>query len=777
MAVRDLFISIGQSNAGPKADYATWQLLHPGLAVDFTALSSSFNQGAYTDRFVLPGNFPGLELVNLKGRAVQAIRYLHCFHPGCTSLIGGYTYPHTTRITAATVIAGVAGSALTLSTTFQYDPTGQTFTRKGYGTSHVVAFWSALVPNQVLLQPAFDPEPLVGEELEHPITAGANSPDALTLRLTPLMGGDYGTAVLSGTPYGTSWRGSLKGARIRSTSGPNNGEWRWVDEITLNAGVTSDAGLPCVELTVTEAWDNTPADGASFVIEPPPLADGTAVPWEEWAYWLPWSPLEGQALEAEITITAASSPSAGVVRLACTNTTVSAGNKIQVLGTTDYDGEHIVIATTAASVDIYETFTSTKTGALRRFGKLNPYPPGFNYPSHHEIPVLYQPFPGPTFMYGGSAAFASARAAYHIGVASRLHESLGAPVYVLSLAVDGVTLSHNELYAAAVQGFAWFDPKQQTSWAPGEPNGCFARFVALLRAGVNAAAAQGDTLRLRLVVAIQGEGDASFEWSAIRYKDALTRFVAELRDACVDAGVWTEPVHTLPVIWPQISTSPWPFAATVNAAISDVVAADPYMRTFSTADLTKITGDTAHYDAVGITNLELRVVDAWRDLSTAPGADDDALWSAVKARYDSRGLVQLTNIRDRAATTIDDTVGREAAASVISLWPAHVQSVYDSADAQHVEVAVLGVIALLWRRGGASSAIEQVKWEEVFGPEGLTMKLKRTGARGRMAPASNSGVSQAPERTSDGSRVRDWADRESLPPGVLARRASAGDDV
>jgi len=774
MAVRDLFISIGQSNAGTQADYATWQLLHPGLAVDFAALSSDYAQGSYTDRFVMPGNFPGYELVNLKGRAVQAIRYLHAFHPGCTSLVGGFCYPHTTRVTAATVLAGIPGTAVTMSTTFQYDPTGQVFTRRGYGTQHTVAFWSALAPNQVLLTPAFDPVAVAGEELDYPITAGTNSPNATTLRLTPLIGGDYGTAIISGTPYGTTWRGSLKGARIRCTSGANSGDWRWCKDIALNSGVTSDAGLPCVELTVTEAWDSTPADGDAFVIEPPPLADGSAVPWQEWAYWLPWSPLEGQALEAEITVTGASSPSSGVVRLACTNATVVAGNKIQLVGTVDYDGEHVVVAATPTSVDIYETFTSTKTGVIRRFGKQNPYPPGFNFPSHHEIPVLYQPFPGPTFMYGPSAAFDSARAAYHVGVASRLHEALGGPVYVLSLAVDGTTLSHNELYAAAVNGFAWFDPKQQTSWAPGEPNGCFARFVALLRAGVNAAAAQGDTLRLRLIVGVQGEGDASFEWSAIRYKDALTRFVAAVRQACVDAGVWTDPARTIPFVWPEISTSPWPFAATVNAAIREVVAADPYMRTFSTADLTKIVGDTAHYDAVGITNLELRVVDAWRDLSTSSGADFDALWEAVKARYDSRGLVQLTNIRDRAATTIDETVGREAAASVIALWPAHVQAVYDPNDTQHVEVAVLGVVAMLWRRGGSSSAIEQVKWDEVFGPEGLVQKLRRTGARGRAAPASNSGVRQAPEAVG-GVRVRDWADRESLPPGVLARRQSAED--
>lgn len=152
-----------------------------------------------------------------------------------------------------------------------------------------------------------------------------------------------------------------------------------------------------------------------------------------------------------------------------------------------------------------------------------------------------------------------------------------------------------------------------------------------------------------------------------------------------------------------------------------------------------------------------------------------ALWTAVKGSYDSDGLLELTNIRDRAATTIDDAVGEDAAQAVIDLWPAYAQEDYDSTDSMHVEVAKQGAIAMLWRRGGSASSIEQVKWEEVFSPEGLIAKVKRTGARGRQGPKSNSGVSQRSELTSNGQRVRGWSDPDSLPTGYLPNRRIAED--
>lgn len=146
-----------------------------------------------------------------------------------------------------------------------------------------------------------------------------------------------------------------------------------------------------------------------------------------------------------------------------------------------------------------------------------------------------------------------------------------------------------------------------------------------------------------------------------------------------------------------------------------------------------------------------------------------ALWTAVKASYDSDGLIALTNIRDRAATAVDDTVGQNAAQGVIDLWPAYAQVTYDAANALHVEAAKRATIAVLWSRGGTSATIAKVEWDEVFGDDGLIGRVRKTGARGRAAPLTNSGVQTAAEE-SHGRAVAGWSDREALPHGLLPSR-------
>ena len=148
------------------------------------------------------------------------------------------------------------------------------------------------------------------------------------------------------------------------------------------------------------------------------------------------------------------------------------------------------------------------------------------------------------------------------------------------------------------------------------------------------------------------------------------------------------------------------------------------------------------------------------------------LWTAVVAAYDGAGLVTLTNIRDRSASAVDTTVGQTAAQSVLDLWPSYAQIAYDSTDSRHVEIAIRGVIATLWERGGTSSAIAREKWAEVFGPEGLLVRLRRTEARGRQGPSSNSGVTQKAE-AAGGRNVRGWSEEASLPRRYMPRRVIA----
>lgn len=144
-----------------------------------------------------------------------------------------------------------------------------------------------------------------------------------------------------------------------------------------------------------------------------------------------------------------------------------------------------------------------------------------------------------------------------------------------------------------------------------------------------------------------------------------------------------------------------------------------------------------------------------------------ALWNAVKADYDQDGLVELTNPRARDAVAINDTVGLAAAQAVFNFWPIYAQAAFDSTIPQHLSIGEMGVIAVLWDRGGSSTTISQVRWDAVFGADGAVAKVKMTAARAHAVPASSSGVRTSSEVGADGRQVRPWADPAALPVAFL----------
>ena len=153
------------------------------------------------------------------------------------------------------------------------------------------------------------------------------------------------------------------------------------------------------------------------------------------------------------------------------------------------------------------------------------------------------------------------------------------------------------------------------------------------------------------------------------------------------------------------------------------------------------------------------------------------LWVSVVANYESEGLINLTNPRDNNATSITTAYGQTAAQEVIDLFPIYGQVTYDETSTLHVAVGRRATIAVLYSRGGTSSTIAEVEWTDVFGDSGIITKLKRTSARARQGPNSNSGVQQKSELTSSGGKVRGWSDPDSLPGGrsYLPRRTIAED--
>lgn len=141
------------------------------------------------------------------------------------------------------------------------------------------------------------------------------------------------------------------------------------------------------------------------------------------------------------------------------------------------------------------------------------------------------------------------------------------------------------------------------------------------------------------------------------------------------------------------------------------------------------------------------------------------LWASVEEHYQEDGLIDLTNINDRGATTVNTTAGENAAQSVLDLWDMYAQIEYDATKTTHIETARQGVIAMLWRRGGSSSSIAQVRWDEVFANDGLIGKLRATQPRGRQGPLSNNTGVVASNEAQHGA-IYSWSDPRSTPRGL-----------
>ena len=212
MAVRKFILTIGQSNGGTKASYADWGLLHPNMYVNFaSSVSSDDAEGAYSDTYTLPGTWPEFPTCSLKGAAVDSIRYLTFYNP-CATGIAYLTYPGTARVTAFDpAVTTSSQTALTTSLKWQYDPTGRTIVRERTGVTHTIGFWggsaAAALADQILVTPAFDPPPVIGEEFTYSIRTGIASSSGNYICIEPRFGDDFGTD--------GSWNGSLAGMRVR----------------------------------------------------------------------------------------------------------------------------------------------------------------------------------------------------------------------------------------------------------------------------------------------------------------------------------------------------------------------------------------------------------------------------------------------------------------------------------------------------------------------------------------------------------------------------------
>jgi hypothetical protein len=430
---------------------------------------------------------------------------------------------------------------------------------------------------------------------------------------------------------------AMAGLQIRCLTGANAGLTRSLSHAipTIPSG-THPFTTRLWRLFVTEDWTNVPQADDTYTILPPPAADNTAVPFDKWAYFLPACQFFGReaGLPSPLKITwdttnvqwDSVSPSPAI--------SIYAGCPVrlyEIAGVTSVGQAYIDKTYYAVQVKDNGSFGLSETydGAPVNFGgstvsallsweetftrKHNPAPPGFNYSNLQSAPVAYQPFRGGSVHATPLAG--QPKIAYHWGLAQRMAERLGEPLYVIDLSLSDTSLAESTVPTAAQSGGrGWHDPSSMTHWAAG-PTALRDRWVRHLDAAAIAAAREGVQLEVIGVVFVQGESDAATQELADRYYANLVGFKEFVRKTLKDLGWWSKEAHELPFLQPEVyprlqaGAALAPFT-TVSAAIKRAADEDPFSKSWSTSKYT-LGSDGKHYTGAG---MDLMAQDAFTRL-------------------------------------------------------------------------------------------------------------------------------------------------------------------
>lgn len=121
-----------------------------------------------------------------------------------------------------------------------------------------------------------------------------------------------------------------------------------------------------------------------------------------------------------------------------------------------------------------------------------------------------------------------------------------------------------------------------------------------------------------------------------------------------------------------------------------------------------------------------------------------ALWTQVKLIYDTQTLKELTNKRNPAGSSIDDTYGTRIATMAASWFQRKVQAEYDSTDDGHNEVAVWACYVMLRKVSGKFADIIE---REVQSVEEAMVNLRKIKGHGRVMPTTDSVLEMSTEDT------------------------------
>lgn len=273
MAVRKFILNIGQSNAGPSSDAASWWALHPNLDLRSTSpvvYATNFPRGAYSDTYAFPnGVFPNYGTVNVKGTAISSLRYLTFYDPMPT----GYAdYPNQLRVQTV-----VGSNGMTTQQFWASTMVGQTIVRRRTGVSYSIS--AGTFPGTALTVSAnFDPPLEAGEVFTHNWVASVGGSDTVFTH-TLLLGQEWAGA-------GTGYVSSLEGCWVRCVGVGVGGHTQNIGE---RRQIQSISGAFQNTITLATPFQQHVTAGDTFIVEPP---TGVAS-WDRWAYFLPWCPFEG----------------------------------------------------------------------------------------------------------------------------------------------------------------------------------------------------------------------------------------------------------------------------------------------------------------------------------------------------------------------------------------------------------------------------------------------------------------------------------------------------
>lgn len=277
------------------------------------------------------------------------------------------------------------------------------------------------------------------------------------------------------------------------------------------------------------------------------------------------------------------------------------------------------------------------------YGRVSPFPPGFDYPTFFPSMPYDQSFSPSDPVFGLASAI-------HLGVAEAMSEYFGDTVYVVKTNFGGSALART-VGTLAFPPSGWFDPGQYSYWAPGgKPNTCYGRWSEEMQHAVSGLPV-GVTLDLIGIMFIQGEADSGDEHGVRQYWDNLRALKAAMRARLKALGVWTKDAAKIPWIHPKLHANADSVQERWNDQLSLATIEDPHMRTFAVQDI-PVDIET-HYTGAGQTTMEYRFRDAFIELfaSTDTSGEIDICNLALAHIGDSAKITSLDPLDGSAQAT------------------------------------------------------------------------------------------------------------------------------